>query len=244
MLMAGLIYAAFAVTAVAGEFVETFAGDAGPWSNSPNEGYLMTEGGNPGAYFSMVSSFGVFRSNPMPRTFLGGAPEWLGDFRTAEVTSIGVDIIVLGSQTNIDSPGSLFLYSNMGTKDIGDDQVIYYLTDQLPAPGDGWISYDIPLDPSGNAPSRGWRFGDPTPHNPEPAYDFEVLIRNVSTVGFLFGSFEDQANLGFTSVGIDNPRLTFGSPPLARKEDLGGPQRAHLGTPGDFWFDMWHERER
>ncbi|MEN8006133.1 MAG: hypothetical protein ABFS42_03920 [Candidatus Krumholzibacteriota bacterium] len=244
MLMAGFILFVLAATALAGEFIETFDDDSGPWSNSPNEGYLVAEGGNPGPYISMVSSFGAFRSNPMPRTFRGTAPQWVGDYRVAGVTSVGIDVLVLGSQAKYDSPGSLFLYSNMGTGDSRDDQVIFYLTDRLPAPGEGWVSFDAPLDLTADSLPRGWRFGDPTPHDPEPAFDFEALIRNITTVGFLFCSFDDQTNLGFTNVGIDNPRLTFERAPSMGAGESEDPAKANLGTPGNFWFDMWHESER
>jgi len=220
MLMAALLVALSAVAALADEYVDTMDAGAGPWASPP---WAFTTvpatggSGDDGPYLSMTGS--PIRTNPMPRTFIAGDPRaayWHGNYRAAGVTSLGLDVIVLAPAYNAyDMPGSIFFYSDMGNVDSADDQFWYYLTDRLPQPGDGWVSFDAPIDVDSDTAPAGWLLGDPTPNNPAPVGDFGVAVQNVTMFGFYFGDISGGSmgtQVGFTNVGCDNIRMTFSAP--------------------------------
>lgn len=221
IMLATALVAVLVTGASANQFVETYDSGAGPWSNLPYAGVVSPTGGNPGAYFSMVSSFGPFRGNP--RTFASAfAAQWHGDYRGAQVTSVGFDVIVLGASAAYDMPGSIFLYSNCGTTDTVDDQILYYATDKIPQPGDGWISMNAPINCSSATIPAGWAFADPTTGNPPPVYNWDAAIQNVTMVGYYFGVSGTATYARVTNCGIDNCRLTYTNAPVDTKMSSWG----------------------
>ncbi len=223
LILTSLLLAVFAMNALADEYVDTLDGGAGPWASPPWAFATVPANGgagDDGPYLSLTGN--PIRTNPMPRTFVAGDPaaaNWHGNYRTAEVTNLGLDVIVLApAYVEYDMFGSIFFYSDMDTPDGADDQFWYYLTDKLPQPGDGWVSFDAPLDPSSDTPSAGWYVGDPTPNNPAPVADWAVSLQNVTMFGFYFGDIDGGGmgeQVGFSNVGCDNFRMTFASTPVA-----------------------------
>ncbi|MEN8006134.1 MAG: hypothetical protein ABFS42_03925 [Candidatus Krumholzibacteriota bacterium] len=234
MFLTGLLIAVFAVNAMADEFVDTFDAGAGPWASPPwAYGTVPATGGawDDGPYLSLTGN--PMRTNPMPRTFAGGispAEMFHGNYRLAGVTSVGVDVIVLApAYAPYDMPGCLFFYSDLDNADGDDDQFWYYLTDKLPQPGDGWVSFDAPMDASSDTAPAGWLLGDATPGTPPPAANWSVAVQNVSMFGFYFGDFDGGGfgtQVGFTNVGCDNFRITYGSAPVGVEEESWGGVKA------------------
>jgi hypothetical protein len=230
MIFTGLLVALCAVGALADEYIETFDGGAGPWASPPWAFATVpaTGGaGDDGPYLSLTGN--PIRTNPFPRTFIAGDPgaaNWHGNWRGAGVTNVGVDVIVIGTPYSAyDMPGSIFFYSDMDNADSADDQMWYYTTDKLPQPGEPWVSFDAPIDCSGDLAPAGWLPGDPTPNNPAPAYDFGVAVQNVTMFGFYFGDIDGGSmgtQVGFTNVGCDNFRMTFATAPVATEESTWG----------------------
>jgi hypothetical protein len=165
----------------------------------------------------MTSSFGPFRNNPMPRTFLAGLPEadpWHGNYVLANVTNVGFDAITIGAANPVETNASIFLYTDMGTEDSSDDEVYYFLSDRLPDVGEGWISYDVAVDSQSPTLPAGW--GVTTGNfSPKATNDWATGIKNITMVGFFFGDLGNPgAGPGFTSVGIDNARISFDAQPV------------------------------
>ncbi|MEZ5064918.1 MAG: hypothetical protein R3B81_09285 [bacterium] len=202
LLLASPAYAAF-------DYVETFDSGFLPWTFAPNSGIVQAAGGNPGAFYQGTGPF--FSGGPQPRTLFGFGDyslPWHGNYRTDNVATIGVDAIILTSAAP--STGyflTLFLYSDGGG--VGDAQIAYQVGPQLPEVGEGWMSVDFPVPSQSATLPAGWTFQDPTPNNPPPTYDWNVLIENVDMMGFYFF---DPANPGtpFQQVGIDNARVATG----------------------------------
>jgi hypothetical protein len=233
MILAGLLLVV-AVSAQADEHIYTFEAGIGPFTSPP---WALTStpatggAGDDGAYLSMTGS--PIRTNPMPRTLLAGDPEtafWHGNYRAAGVTSLGVDVIVLApAALAYDMPGSIFIYSDMDTADGADDQFWYYLTDKLPQPGEGWVSFDAPIDCNSDTAPAGWLIGDPTTGNPPPAADFGTAVQNVTMFGFYFGDMSGGTmgtQVGFYNCGMDNVRMTFSAPVIPAEDSSWGEVKA------------------
>ena len=62
-----------------------------------------------------------------------------------------------------------------------------------------------------------YAYGDPTEGNPEPVYDFDVLIQNVTMVGYFYGNMADGmgSSIDLTNVGMDNFRIEFDQAPVS-----------------------------
>ena len=144
-----------------GTFVETFdSGNEGGWTYGAPGEFINPAGGNPGAFLDTGT-------NPLLDTF---APRlrttepsvFTGDYRAQGVTSVGVDLIQLSTQTTTGGrpATAMLIYDNDTPGDPLDDTAAYFLGPNIPAAGDGWVSfdYDVPSQDTELPPGVRARF--------------------------------------------------------------------------------------
>jgi hypothetical protein len=197
-----------ASTAQADTFIENF--DAGPanvgaWTYGITPTYPTT-GGNPGKY-QRTQNIDTFA--PQPRTS-GAASIFTGNYREANVTSVGLVLITFAVDFSAEErPLSVILVSNNGTPaNTNDDWGAYHIgPDNIPIPGQGWLSYDFEIPSQSTSLPEGWsfiQFGSGSPPNP----DWSNLITNVSQLRYFYGNPEFFFIFQNWTVGIDNARIT------------------------------------
>jgi len=194
-------------------FIETFDGGSneGGWRFETGSGSIQPAGGNPGAYFrdTVVDTFA-----PQPRTTLGLSSQFTGDFRTRQVTAIGIDLITHSVDFSAAGrPLTLMLISDNGTPgDFNDDWAAYDIgPDNVPLPGQGWMSYDYDVPSQSMTLPAGWNtiaFGPNSPANP----DWNDVITDVAQIRFFYGDPELFFIFQQWDLGLDNPRITTADP--------------------------------
>ncbi len=194
----------------ASEFVETFDGgsNVGGWTYyAPNESIPQT-GGNPGAY---LRAEGLDTFAPWPRTPLGVASIFTGDYRAMNVVSVGVDLATFYVDFSAGERNcTIMLYSDNGTPGFFDDDwAAFKLGEFVPEPGEGWRSFDFAIPSQDTDWPAGWdsiQFG---PASPAP--DWNALMANVASVGFHYGDPTWFYIFQMWILGLDNPRITTGT---------------------------------
>jgi hypothetical protein len=191
-------------------FVESFDGgsNVGGWTYfSPGE-TIETAGGNPGAY---LHAFGLDTFAPLPRTTASGSV-FTGDFRDAGVSSVGVDLITTHVDFSAEGrPLALMLFSDNDTPGApGDDWAAYRLGPDIPVPGQGWLSYDFPVESSSTVLPPGWATIALGPSSP-PDPDWNDVITDVSRLGFHYGDPTFFFIFQMWDIGLDNARITAGA---------------------------------
>lgn len=208
LLMTVLCVAALATVSSADQFIETFDGgsNVGGWSYFAPVEFIADSGGNPGAY---LRADGLDTYAPQPRTTQESV--FSGDFQAMNVQGIGVDLATFHVDFSAeDRPCSLMLYSDAGTPgDMDDDWAAFQLGPDIPVPGDGWQSYDFAVPSQETSWPLGWSSLQFGPTAPEP--DWAALMADVDAVGFFYGNPENFFIFQMWQIGLDNPRLTFGS---------------------------------
>ena len=205
-LVVGLSQAAGQTTFVEG--FETGTNEGG-WAYGTGNEVIEDAGGNPGSYLHdpFVDSYA-----PRPRTTWGIESVFTGDYRTAGVTSVGIDLILHYVDFSAKGrPLSVLLISDNGTPgNFNDDWAFYKIGDaNVPLVGQEWLSYDFDIPSDSPVPPAGWesiQFGPGSPADP----DFNDVITDVTRLEFFYGDptmfFIYQA----WNVGLDNPRITYG----------------------------------
>jgi len=192
-------------SAAAQSYVETFEGtNEGGWAyGGPDT--IESSGGNPGAY---LRSDGLDTFAPTPGTTLLGSL-YSGDYRARGVGQIAVDLITHAVDFSAKGrPLTLMLVSDNGTPgDSGDDWAAYFLgPDNIPLPGEGWLSYSFAVPSSETSLPAGWAtigFGPSSPPNP----DWNDVITDVTHVEFFYGDPTFIFIFQMWDVGLDNPAI-------------------------------------
>lgn len=183
------------------------------WVTPPAMGTLQATGGNPDGWWQ----YGGW-SFLAPRSLFDNAnPDYfpVGNWRLAGVTEFSVDIQVVASSGPVSAvPVYFFLYMN-AQGDFEDMAVQMASTVATPEITDGWVTMTFPVDAQATDLPAGWEWVDPTPNNPPPAYDWNEIIQNVDMIGVSFGPFNDWPFNLFTTVGLDNLRITYEETPVA-----------------------------
>lgn len=199
--------ASLASPAGAATFVETFtSANEGAWGYGVGNESVHTSGGHPGAYLyePLVDTFA-----PQPRTALGLASEFTGDYQALGVTAVGIDLITFDVDFSAAGrPLSLILYSDNGTPgNFSDDWGAYTIgPSNIPLPGEGWKAYDFAV-PAGSASlPAGWSFIQFGPNSPPPTWS--ALITDVDQLRFFYGDPELFFIFQQWELGLDNPRIT------------------------------------
>jgi hypothetical protein len=193
--------------ALADTFTETFdnGSNVGGWLYGGPGETIETTGGNPGAYLHSPS---LDTFAPQPRTS-GPDSVFTGDFQGRNVSVLGVDLITIAVDFSAAGrPLTLMLVSNAGTPgDANDDWAAYFLGPQnVPEPGDGWVSFSFPVPSQSPTPPPGWQTIALGPNSPPP--DWNDLITDVDEVRFFYGDPTNFFIFQFWDVGLDNVTIT------------------------------------
>lgn len=196
------------VAAAPTTFVESYNGTA-TWQLGIND-TIETSGGHPGAWLHNAQlDAGVPQpayTGPMPSPFFG-------DYRAAGVTSLGIDVNILGASMGVGHTRTmaLVLGSDMGTPDdpFDDCQAFYAGHEPLPQPGGGWRSFEFRVPASSTRLPAGWQLdGACGGLSPDDAWN--AIITHVTRVGFPFAPPMTMWFYQEWDLGLDNVRITFG----------------------------------
>ena len=170
---------------------------------------IDSTGGNPGAFLHNPE---LDSAVPTP-VYVGPLPSpFFGNYRAANVVSLGLDVKVFAASFGVDAsrPISLVLSSDMGTpSDPTDDCDAYVVgTKPVPRPGTAWRSYEFRVPSSVTGLPPRWQIrGTCAGLSNDDAWN--ALIQNVTHVSF---PFADPGTFWFFQVwdlGIDNVHITF-----------------------------------
>ena len=211
-----LVLFVFAAPALATGTVVTFDNSVNPggWTWGPPNQFNST-GGNPGWWLG---------ASPPPDTF---APQlrttaahsaFSGNFRTAEVVSLGVDLKTISTQFPFSRPLSVILTGGGGCR-------VYFVGSSLvPQPAEGWKKFDFSIPSQSMTMPAGWAILDGACANPDAAWN--DVITNVTQVTFFYGDPTFFFIFDIWNVGADNVRI-FSDP----WTDLGLGLAGTNGTP-------------
>lgn len=192
-------------------FVDTFddGSNTGGWTYFAPVEAIEPSGGNPG-FFLHASDMDTFA--PQLRSQLGVASPFTGDYRSRQVTSLGVDLILFHVDFSAgDRPLSLVLiHDNFTPADPDDDYGAYFIgQENIPLEGEGWKSYDFDVPSQAGSLPAGWNyieFGPNAPQNPQ----WVDIMSNVAQVLYFYGDPTGFFIFQFWEVGADNLRISEG----------------------------------
>jgi hypothetical protein len=204
-LVAGL--ALSSAPAFADTFTETFdnGSNVGGWLYGGPGETIESSGGNPGWYLHSPS---IDTFAPQPRTS-GPDSVFTGNFQDRNVSVIGIDLITIAVDFSAaDRPLTLMLVSAAGTPgDPSDDWAAYFIGPQnVPVPGDGWVSFSFNVPSQSPAPPPGWQTIAFGPNSPPP--NWNALITDVDEVRFFYGDPTNLFIFQMWDVGLDNVTIT------------------------------------
>jgi hypothetical protein len=184
-------------------FTETFTGGSnmGGWLYGGPGETIETTGGNPGAFYHSPT---LDTFAPQPRTS-GPGSVFTGDFRTRNITAIGIDLITIFVDFSAAGrPLTLMLVSDSGTPgDPNDDWAAYLMGPvNVPVPGDGWASFSFVVPSQATSLPPGWQTIALGPNAPPP--DWNDLITGVDQVRFFYGDPQNFFIFQMWNVGLDN----------------------------------------
>jgi hypothetical protein len=171
---------------------------------------VVASGGSPGGY---LRNRQLDAAIPTP-IHVGTLPSpFLGNYRSADVISVGLDVNVFAASIGVDSRRtiSLVLGSDMGTPDDPTDDCEAYVVGvkPVPRPGAGWRPYDFRVPADEATLPTGWAIRGGCAGLDENAA-WNAVLENVTRVTF---PFSDPGTFWFFQVwdvGIDNVRISFG----------------------------------
>jgi len=208
------IVAVAVTTCFAGTYVDTFS--VPPAGNWQVNGYsqIQQAGGNPGAF---LYGYGIDSIFPRVWTAPNNGGIFTGDYRTQQVTSVGLDadLIYVDFQNVGNRPMTLLLVSDNGTAgNPDDDWAAYKKGANIPYLNDGWLSYDYPIPYDATTFPPDWQalgLGGSPPANP----DWNVLMGDVTDVWFWWGDPELFYIFQTWQIGVDNARISWVPEPAA-----------------------------
>ncbi|MCA9755774.1 MAG: hypothetical protein KDA27_08235 [Candidatus Eisenbacteria bacterium] len=201
-------------------FSDTFEGGSNQafWAFIRGGDVLETDGGNPGGWLHQPT-YDTFA--PTLESLPGTGTPFEGDYAATGVTRIGFDAITEhvdfgdGSGFNM----TLLLRDTKGTPEVDDDDYVYYVGDNVPLVGQGWVHYDYAIPSSETDLPAGWKggwVGDC--ENLRPGVTWADVISNVTRVEAwwidpcFFAIFQQW------NVGVDNIEIEYDSPtPIVEK---------------------------
>jgi hypothetical protein len=168
-------------------------------------------GGNPGPYLHNPE---LDSAVPTP-VYVGPLPSpFFGNYRAANVASLGLDVIVYAVGIAVDNrrPISLVLTSDMGTPDDpSDDCDVYTVGNRnVPRPGTAWRSFDFKVPSGATTLPSGWTVrGACGGLQANDAWN--AVMTNVTRVAFPFSDPDTFWYFQVWDLGIDNVRIGFAS---------------------------------
>jgi hypothetical protein len=205
-LSAAVVSALFGA-AHAGSTAETFENGSNPSAWTWGFGNsLPTSGGNPGGY---LRTDGLDTFAPQPRPTAPTTP-FVGDYRDAGVTCIGVDLITFAVDFSADGrPLTLMLIHDNDTPgDPFDDTAAYFMHAQnVPLVGQGWMSYDFDVPADQTTLPAGWVLLNLGDSGAPAIHSWDQVIQHVSRMQFFYGNPEFFFIFQQWSLGLDNARI-------------------------------------
>jgi hypothetical protein len=206
----GALVIGSALAAASSAYVETFENgvNLGGWSYGTGGGFIENSGGNPGAYFHepQVDTFA-----PQPHTEWGTDSPFTGNYRAANVGSVGIDLILFAVDFSAEGrPLSVILIDDNGTPSDFDDDWGAYLIGKanVPLVGEGWKSFSFDIDSQSVSLPNSWQtiqFGPNSPQNP----DWNALITDVEQLRFFYGDPTNFFIFQMWNVGMDNAAVNI-----------------------------------
>ncbi|MCH8805900.1 MAG: hypothetical protein IH986_07410 [Planctomycetes bacterium] len=201
---------------------ETFEQGTNPagWTFGTGNERIEPNGGNPGRYLHdpVIDTFA-----PRPRTGFGTPSVFVGDYRTRQVTRVGIDLIT--HRVDFSAAGrplSVILISDNGTpNDFLDDWGAYHIGPRnVPLVGEGWLSYSFDIPAQAPTLPVGWNiilFGPNSPPNP----DWNDVITDVAQLQYFYGDPTRFFIFQVWNLGLDNASITH-VPPIAGDMNCDG----------------------
>jgi hypothetical protein len=189
---------------------ETFDGtlDQATWRLGTLDA-IEPAGGSPGAYLHNPQ----FDSAVPTPVYVGPLPSpYFGNYRAANVTSLGLDVIVNAASIGVDNkrPISLVLTSDMGTPDDPTDDCDVYTVGNknVPRQGSGWRPFDFRVPSGSTTLPSGWTVrGACGGLTSDGAWN--AVMTNVTRVSFPFSDPDIFWYFQIWDLGIDNVRIGF-----------------------------------
>lgn len=170
---------------------------------------IEPHGGSPGAYLHDPE----FDSAVPSPSYVGPLPSpFFGDYRTAKVFSLGLDVIVYDASIGVDHkrPISLVLSSDMGTPDDPSDDCEVYTVGHrnVPRPGTGWHSFEFRVPVEDTTLPEGWTVRGACAGLP-PNDAWNAVVTNVTLVSFPFSDPDLLWYFQIWDLGIDSVHIRF-----------------------------------
>jgi hypothetical protein len=160
---------------------------------------------------------------PRASTGFGLPSAFTGNYRTRNVTSVGIDLAIASVDGNVAGRTvTLILLNDNGTPDdLEDDWGAFTVTDS-PVPPTGvagltgandilqWTSYDVAIPSQSGKLPDGWTWISRNQIRPNGSW--ARLMRDVDHVGFIMGDPAQLYPLFVWDVALDNPRITTVAP--------------------------------
>jgi len=218
-----LALALLAAPALAAGTVVTFDNsvNTGGWTWGPPNSFHST-GGNPGWWLGASPPPDTFA--PQLRTTSAHSP-FSGNWRTAKVVSLGVDLITNSTQFAFSRPLSVILTSSTGCK-------VYFVSGNfVPQVAEGWKKFNISIASQSMTMPAGWAILDGPCTDADAAWN--SVITDVAEVNFFYGDPTFFFIFDIWDVGADNVRI-FSDPFTDQGNGLAGtngvPLLAGFGT--------------
>jgi hypothetical protein len=182
------------------------AGNVGGWVwGGPNE-TTPASGGFPGAY-KRTDGLDTFA----PTLDTTGSSIFTGDYRTAGVSALGVDLqsFSIDFPTSCQRPLSLQLWNDNGTPgNFGDDTYVYFVSpDDVPCVDGLWRSYSVAVPSQSTTLPSGWGVDPNSSAAPDAVWN--QVMTSVSRVTWFYGDPTFFFIFQMWSVGADNCRIAF-----------------------------------
>jgi len=197
--------------------VETFdeGENAGRWSffgNPDNSVEVIdSSGGNPGAFLHStcqgLACLDTFA--PQLRTELGVASIFTGDYRSKEVSALGVDLAIFYVDfSSAGRPLTLMLTHDGGTpEEPADDLIVYRVGGRnVPPPNGTWRRFSFHVPSASAVLPASWRV---LQGSGDDDADWNTVITDVSQVSFFFGDPEFFFIFQQWELGVDNVRIAL-----------------------------------
>jgi hypothetical protein len=206
----GFVLAVPASAAPTTTIAETFDGTLGQatWRLGTLD-TIEPNGGNPGAYLHNPQ---LDSAVPTP-VYVGSLPSpFFGNYRAANVTTLGLDVNLYAASFGVDNkrPISLVLTSDMGTPDDpSDDCDVYTVGNKnVPRPGTPWRAFDFRVPSDATTLPNGWIVrGACAGLSANDAWN--AVITDVTHVSFPFADPDTLWFFQIWDLGIDNVRIGF-----------------------------------
>ncbi|MDX2198257.1 MAG: hypothetical protein SF069_04700 [Phycisphaerae bacterium] len=177
---------------------------------------IEASGGNPGRWLhstcnsTTLECLDTFAPQLRTPDFENTSP-FLGNYRAANVASIGCDLILLDVNFSAGGrPLTLILRSFGETPDFFDDTAVYFIgSSNIPVVGEGWKSFDFGVPAQSLTLPAGWRVLQGTGND---NLDWNNTIRDVDQVTFFYGDPELFFIFQQWEPGADNLRVTRSLP--------------------------------